>query len=51
MAFTDMDSLDRTTLTLLIEDEFNIEWEDKDFTSIVSFRSAVDKVLSHENAI
>ncbi|KAI9327304.1 hypothetical protein DFJ73DRAFT_863939 [Zopfochytrium polystomum] len=47
-AFRDMqlDSLDVATITLMIEDEFGVEFSDADFAQVTNLQSAVDTVSS-----
>lgn len=46
-----LDSLDQVEITMAIEDEFGIEFPDKDAEEIFTVRQAVEKVNSHQHAI
>jgi NADH dehydrogenase (ubiquinone) 1 alpha/beta subcomplex 1 len=41
-----LDSLDQVEITLALEDEFNIQFSDKDAEEVYTPRQAVEKVLS-----
>jgi acyl carrier protein len=46
-----LDSLDQVEITLALEDEFNMQFSDKDAEEVYTPRQAVEKIFANKKAI